>query len=394
MGQVSYAASQFAILSLLSHTAPAAIVGAYALALAVMAPVYTLVEMRLRLLLTTDAEGRFAFESYLTHRILSASLPILIVAAYTLVTTDANAGILMAITVYKGVESLLDLAYGAMTRSERLDLSAQSMLLRSVGNVLLFGTVLLPTQRVDVAYFALAVFNGACLFLALRHVRLLGYAPRFRFSRTDLRALSWLGLPLGASFAVGSLTVNVPRYFIQWRLGEESLAIFATAAYALVAATTVVNSLAHATTPRLSRYFFNNQSGAFRAVLRKTLSLAVVLGASGCVFAWLWGGTFLRIAFGPLYAEGSLVLLVLMGAAAAQYCVTFLREAFAAMQVYKVALPISAVNFLTVTAACFYVVDGYGIVGAAFAVLGGQALALSCYAVLFITLGRRRLAAL
>lgn len=393
-GQLAYAASQFAMLSILSHTTDVATVGIYALALAVTAPVFIICEMRLRLVQSTDSEEAYTFSAYFGHRLIAIALP---VAGVLLFGWASNSWleqeflILAGVTTYKAVESLLDITYGMMGRAERLDFTARSLLARSVGNVVIFAAIVVPTSRVDLAYFALSGYLLACLWASLRVVEKLGHSPRPVWSRTNFRELTRLGFPLGLSFAVGSITVNIPRYFLQWEWGAEALGIFATAAYVLTAVTTIVNSLAHATTPRLARHFGQRDFIGFRVLLRRTLVLGAVFGAVGLVGTVSLGPAFLRIAFGPEFVEGSSALILLMAAGCFQYGVTFMRDAFAAMRFYRIALPISISNGLTVLAACSVLIPAYGVTGAAASILAGQVLAFALYVFSMRIYGKRTL---
>jgi hypothetical protein len=60
-----------------------------------------------------------------------------------------------------------------------------------------------------------------------------------------------------------ALYANIPRYFIQHYMGEESLGAYSAMAYAMVAVTGVAEALGHSATPRLSRYFAGGQIARF-----------------------------------------------------------------------------------------------------------------------------------
>ena len=90
-------------------------------------------------------------------------------------------------------------------------------------------------------------------------------------------ALTLLALPVGVVTAIGSLDINIPRYFIEHDIGARDLGIFAALAYPLVAGTTVVNALGQSAAPRLARYYADRDYPAFASLLRKMLSFGLAV---------------------------------------------------------------------------------------------------------------------
>src|ERR1700674_1440657 len=69
-GNVIYALCQFGMLSCLAKLGNASIVGQYALALAIAAPVFMLTNLQLRAVQATDARNEYDFADYFTLRCL------------------------------------------------------------------------------------------------------------------------------------------------------------------------------------------------------------------------------------------------------------------------------------------------------------------------------------
>src|SRR5580704_15153177 len=71
-GNVIYAACQFGMLSALAKLGNPSVVGQYALALAVAAPVFMLTNLQLRGVQSTDAKHEYDFPDYFTLRVISS----------------------------------------------------------------------------------------------------------------------------------------------------------------------------------------------------------------------------------------------------------------------------------------------------------------------------------
>lgn len=384
IGNVVYAASQFAMLSALAKLTSPAEVGRYALALAIAAPVFMFTGLKLRQVQVTDAAGDFTFSHYLGLRILTSALACVSVP---LVAWVWGAGgpvlmILVAVTAYKAFESVIDILYGAMQQREQLQLVAASLMWRGLIGLLAFGVTLALTRDAAAAVASLAMVTLVQVGTNLLRVRSLGIATLPRFNRGVLRRLAKLALPLGVAVAVGSLTVNVPRYFIQASQDSAALGIFAALSYCLVATGTIAASLGEAASPRLANLYHQRQTEAFVSTVRKLVLAGATLGLVGVLAAVLVGEPFLRVAFGSEYAAEKLLLVVMMVGAMIQYSAVFLGTTVNALRMFTVQAPINIASLVAVTLVAFLVVPSWGLMGAAVAVGTGQVVQAVWYAVL------------
>ena len=80
VGNLVYAASQWGMLILLARLATPQIVGQYALALAVSAPVFMALNLQLRGVQATDAAQDFRFGDYLRLRLITTVLALIVLA--------------------------------------------------------------------------------------------------------------------------------------------------------------------------------------------------------------------------------------------------------------------------------------------------------------------------
>src|ERR1700716_121612 len=76
-GNATYAAGQWAILSLLAKLGSSEMLGQYALAVALTAPVVMLSHLNLRAVLATDVAQKYPFQDYLAVRLFATAFTLI-----------------------------------------------------------------------------------------------------------------------------------------------------------------------------------------------------------------------------------------------------------------------------------------------------------------------------
>src|SRR5262249_3654161 len=129
-----------------------------------------------------------------------------------------------------------------------------------------------------------------------------------------------LALPLGAVTMLFTLSANLPRYFVEQRLGEGPLGIFAALAYVTVVGQVLSNSLGQAAAPRLAAHYAAGEPRAFRVLVLKLTGAGAAVAAAGVLVALVAGRFLLALLYRPEYAEHAGVFTVVM-AGAGLWCV-------------------------------------------------------------------------
>ncbi|CAN7241419.1 oligosaccharide flippase family protein [Pseudarthrobacter oxydans] len=382
-GNVVYALCQFGMLSVLALMTTPTEVGRYALALAITAPVFLFASLKLRQVQVTDAANEFSFGEYFAQRLLTTIAALLsVIGLVIFVGMEARtAATVAAVALFKAFEAMIDILYGAMQRREQLQLVARSQIWRGLGGFAAFAGTLWLTWRVEVAACGLAIYTLCQVVVILWRVRQIGVDVLPRFSRITSMKLTRLALPLGIAVSVSSLSVNVPRYFIQASQSTAELGIFAALAYLLTITGMVMASLGEAASPRLANLYFERDYRRFRTVLFRLVVMGAGLGVIGAAAAAVLGNPVLALIFGPEYAARNDVLVVLMAAAAITNTTAFLGTAANAMRRFRVQLPINAAALVTGASVAFFAVPAFGIMGGAVAIAAGEVVSVILYLV-------------
>ncbi|MGC2322940.1 MAG: hypothetical protein WA463_09945, partial [Terriglobales bacterium] len=208
-GNLVYAATQFGVLSALAKLGSAAVVGQYALALAIAAPVFMFTNLQLRGVQATDARHQYQFADYFTLRSLSTLLGLLAVSGLVALShyDRTTRLVILVVTLAKAIESFSDVIAGHLQKFERLDQVARALMIRGAVSVATFATAFWITRSLVVASLALAATWLAVIALYDFRVlaRVLHSRVYFRFSAPVLGRLTWLSLPLGIVMTLVSL---------------------------------------------------------------------------------------------------------------------------------------------------------------------------------------------
>jgi O-antigen/teichoic acid export membrane protein len=390
IGNVVYAACQWGMLVVLSKIGSPEIVGQFTLGLAITAPVLIFTNLQLREIQATDAKQQYVFSDYLGLRLLSTGLALLVIVAITLKAgySVETSLVILLVGLAKAFESISDVFYGLFQQYERMDRIAVSMMIKGPLSLLLLGIGVYLTGSVVGGTVGLAVAWALVLFgydlrsgawmLNQSLLMLESKEPRERKLRVTLQPrwhlrtlgkLVWLSLPLGFVMMLGSLNVNIPRYFIERYLGERELGIFAAIAYLMVAGNMVVYALGSSAISRLAKYYSTGNSAAFRTLLLKLVGIAAVLGGGAILVALVAGRELLTLVYKPEYAQHTDLLVWLMVTAAIGYMSSFLGDGLVAARYLRIQIPLFVLVTATSAIGSYWLIPIDGLRGAAIALL-------------------------
>jgi O-antigen/teichoic acid export membrane protein len=368
VGNAIYAAGQWAILSLLAKLGGTMMLGEYALALAIAAPIAMLAHLNLRAVLATDVTRQFSMGDYLSARLVATVAGMLVMAVLVLFTVDtfAMAAVVLLVGAGLSVEAISDLCYGALQRRERMDRVAQSMILRSILSALCFGVVLWLTHNLLLSVLALVLGKAAVLLVDLRA----GLAGE------DLRRKGWRSsqiilrqaLPLGIVLMLVSLNTNLPRYAIEHHRGSESLGLFAAVISFITIGSTMANALGQSATSRLARHYANGQFRHFRRVTLAMAGTMGLLGLAGTLAALLVGKWVLRLLYRPEFAEASPLLVAVMAISILSYVAIALGYAVTSTRTFDIQIPLFGIAAIVCGIASWLLVPRMGLQGAVVAI--------------------------
>jgi O-antigen/teichoic acid export membrane protein len=368
------AAGQWAVLVLIARFLNREAMGQFALASAVTTPIFLLTGLQLRSAIATDAAGSYRFSDYLGVRWCGALTALAVTAAMLLLSgySRATGAVVLAVALTKAADANVDIYHGLLQQNERMRPIANSLIVRSVLNVVVFAGVLwaygsLALAALGLAVVSLGVFVGYDAHNARPLLQTAEHVWRPRLRRPAARKLVAMTLPLGLVNLAVSLRTYLPRFFIDSRLGTAELGVFAALSSFVVMGTLVVGALGQSCTPRLARQFHLGDIAGFRRLVGQLLLIGAAVGGAGIAVAAFAGRPVLQLIFGMEYANRVDVLVWLMGVGLLSNVSSFLGYALTAARRFTVQLPLFTATALACAGACRWAIPTHGLIGAAWA---------------------------
>jgi O-antigen/teichoic acid export membrane protein len=370
VGLLATGLAQWAVIVALARFGDATMLGQYALGLAVGTPVTLLASLSLRTVLVTDPTGDRTVGTYLRLRVAGMIVAVAAIALVAALIGGRGGLVVLLVGGVKALDAVGDVYHGLFQRYGRMRDVGLSMVLNSAVTVVAAATLLALTGSVVWAVLGSAAgsASGAVAYCvrAARPLRAAGPGPD---RAGGLWRLAVVAFPLGAASGLASVTVNLPRYVVEHRVGTAALGVFAALAYVVLASSTFLAAVAQTLLPVMTRLVAARDRAALVALSRRLVLASVAVGGLAVVIAWALGEPLLRVVYGAEYARHADVFVVLTAASAAGAVPYFVGTALSAVRRFGHQL-VSSVITLAVTAVLAYVlIPAHGLWGAAWTVL-------------------------
>ena len=383
LGNVVYAGCQWGVIVVLAKLGTPEMVGQFALAVAIVTPVIMFSNLQLRAVLATDIAGEARFQHYLALRFVTNGLALAVITGLVLVAGYRVEVIwiviLMAMT--RMFESVSDILYGLLQRQERMDRIARSMVIKALFalgfaaiGVYLTGAVLGAIAGMMAAKVLTLLGNDVPGVLRLYArgtqwtlLRNAGHALLLKpqWHAKMLVSLAWRSLPLGFAVFLVSLSTSIPRYFVEARLGERGLGVFASMAYITVVSSMLVCAIGQSASPRLASYFADRRLDKFRSLVLRLVGAVTVIGVAAIGVALVAGGELLTVLYGAEFASQAHVLVWLMVGQLFGLWASVLGYAITATRQFRRFTVPYLMTTVVATVSSLFLIPTFGLLGAA-----------------------------
>lgn len=385
-GNVAYGAAQWGILVALARLGGAEVLGVFALALAVTAPLMVAGRLELRTVLATDAGRAHPLGHYLRLRWVSGAVALAgsVVAALALGYRDGLLLVVVLVGIGKVGEAMSDVAFGRLALEGRHDLVGRSHLVKAVAS---FGAVTGVYAATGNLAWSCAALAAAWWILYL--VQDLPAARRMaaedrRAPATpegrgwgELLALALVCLPLGAATLWVSLRTSLPRIVVEDQVGTAAVGILAAIAALGVVGGRLVLSVNQALAPRLVIGSQSGESSGPRQAAAAMMGVALAVGGAGILAAAVAGEPILRTLYSDEVSAYAHVFLLLAVAFTLEYLATAVRVVLTARRRIRGQGSVTALSLAVVAALALLLVPGAGLIGVAWALIAGAAVELA-----------------
>jgi len=402
IGSAVSAFSMWVLLVILTKVGTVAVVGIYAVAQAVGRPITMLLSIKLHIVLVTDAKNEYDFGHYFALRFLTSILVVLIssIIGFTCYSVEIFVVILLLSTGY-AVMAVREVLLAVMQKSERMDKIAISNISQGVLAAVFFAAVYIVTKSLALSLSALIVARLLVILcydvpqasvLLRSGVKAPSPVPiKPKWKKERMLSLTKLAAPLGVVAWLTSLFVSVPRLALDKFYGKEEVGYFAAISSLLVILTMMVSALGQSVSPRLAKYYSEENIPAFKRLLGQVLTFGVFIGAAGILASFLFGKIILSLMFTPAYAEFNNIFIRLTVAAAILVLFTFMNLGLQATRNFKITMLIYAIAAGTGIFCSMVLIPSYGMVGGVWAMLCCYCVGLLGCSIAVLKMIRRKL---
>lgn len=367
---VSTAIFQLCIIALISRYIGLSDVGRYGFVLAISAPVFMLVNMRLRFVFVSGRpECKDAFFSCFILRVItSSSVAALIIIPAWIFSPDI-ALILTAVTLYKYFESLSDFIYSLFHRRGEMVYIARSSVISVLFSVVavwlafemgysviaaLFSTVL-----VKMAVFAL---HDVRMALALEEMRSVS-SIKFVWINKVVKSL----FPLGLLALLSSFSFNAPRLLLGWSGDMDAAGIYTGLSHLVMGGAIVVNAFAFPLLRELGESYTNRELTVTSAVIRKLMYISAAIGVVSVGFVYIFGEEILLVLYGSSFQGNWAAFVLMMLVGSLYYQVQVINHVGTSIGYYNQIVIWQGISLLAIVVGLFLLVPGHGVIGAGIA---------------------------
>ena len=321
-----YSVTSLAFLMVVSHVLGDVQSNIYSIGMMIAQQMLTVGRFSVRNFQVSDVKDKYSFSEYLSFRIITCSLTVLITVIWIIVGGYRGdvAIVIAAFTIHRISESFSDLFEGLYQQKLRLDVSGKSQLIKNFIMLLSFCGMIIITKNLVLSAVTLAA--ESVLLLVIVDLPLLGH-----FSKVGLcfkiRSMWQIGVSCFSLFLSSFLHAyinNSPKYAIEDYKGSGS--DIGVGRFSMLFMPTFVVELLSGFTMRtwlskMAIYHSDGNKKGFRKLVLGQLLVVLVITTGAMTFMYFFGGYFLSFIYGTnLHGYNTVnALLMLSGGLVAAY---------------------------------------------------------------------------
>ncbi|MFV5508746.1 polysaccharide biosynthesis C-terminal domain-containing protein [Acinetobacter sp. 197] len=298
-GNLIFSLSQWLIMIMIARLASKENLGQYALALAIVLPIYALTNLQLRPLFILDDNGKrkYNYSNFYYLRLLSSFIGILICIIFGFYYNEILL-ILLIVAGIKFLESLSDIIYAFYNSKDKTYLISKSLLLKGMGGVL--------ACFLGLTYFN---FNWAIFFILLNYF-LIWYFLDNKFilktkeisqKKLNFKILNQ-AIPMGVTLGLVTLQSSIPRIFLNNYESTELVGILSVLSYFVVIGSIFINSICQYLSPKIVKFWINDIKGFIKNYIFMQV-ISLLFGFFVLFFCYFFGNIILNLVYGEKFIE-------------------------------------------------------------------------------------------
>lgn len=343
--------------------------GIFTLAYSIAQMMMTIGYFDMRSYQVTDVKKELAFKYYMSSRVITCVLMLLVSAFYIGIKhySGYKALIIFLACVFKMFDALEDVIHALFQKRGRLDVAGKLQSIRFILIIIVFTAALMVTGNLTIA-IVLAIIVSAVIIIVFNFPLIKEFAEfKLDFDKSVLFRLFRACLPLFIGSYLALYMENSPKYAIDTYLTAADQAY-----YGMLAMTAFVVNLfsGFAFRPLLTPLaisWTNKRYGTYRKMIFKLLLWVILLTLGIAAAAYLLGIPVLSMVYGEDLNAFRTMLVIIVAAGGINSFGTILYYALTVMRRQNWLL----MGYIVTAVAAFFIapwfVKNYGLIGAAWA---------------------------
>ena len=358
-GNFVFAFSQWVILIFFARMTNQENLGQYALALAIVTPIFAVGNLQLRPLyiLDVNSEQKYTYTHFYYLRLICSFIAL---ACCLVLGLFFNVSILVLLLVglLKFFESYSDIIYAYYNAHDQTQLISKSLFLKGTLSVL----------AVAVGLYLFDFYTALILFLIVYLVVWLFIDNLYIQKTQEIKKISLdLGMmksaiPMGISLGIVTLQSNIPRLFLDQYASIEAVGIFTVLSYFIIVGSIFINSICQYLSPRLT-HAWNHNRAYFKKLLSMALLVAGGLGLIAIFLSYFMGEFVLNLVYGAEYVAYTDAFVLTMVAGFILYLATVLGYTLTAIGFIKQQVYLFSIVLIFSVLVSYLCIPEYGIIG-------------------------------
>jgi len=372
-GMVGYSVARWITVVAIARLGSSTLLGEFALATAIVGPFFLFANLQLPGLLATDAARKFSRQAYLLVGVGGSVVAMSLAVLFGFQEGKAIAIAVALFAIARSIDSMSELIGGSLQRSGRFRPIAIGQVLN--GGLTAIATVAVLRFQPDTAALAIASIIGSAIALAFigKNARPAKYdskkadVPKHLLPETY--ALLKLGLPMGCAAGLIGLGASVPTLFLDQWVDKIQLGVFSAISLPVVGIGMIVASASQVAAPRLAALVDAGDYPSVKRHIAWLISFGWSIGLLATLGSLAAGGWFLSTLYGEEYRPVANVLVILCFAAAIRCAYMYVGVVLMVIRKPHVQLYVRVLALVVLGLALRLLIPGYGIAGAAWAIL-------------------------
>lgn len=369
-GNLTYALSQWLIITVIARFGSTEDLGIYSLGLAITAPIVLFFSFQLRTILATDSEDEYKFPQYLGSRIVHLTLSFIMIVPIAILYDNDKKTIIVILLMglVKYIEALSDICMGYFQKNGRVDLIGKSQFYRGITTAFIVSILYISTQNIVLSIIGL-LFVMLLRFILYDIRKLKPYTKVVPVFESSWHKLMKMAFPLGVASLISSLNTNIPRYFLDYFWGVEEVGIFSALYYVLIAGNMFLTPISLLAAPRIANAY---NKATINSFVKVNIQLSAIVTIIFFVFISLIltkGELILTILYGKEYAFYLESFIVLSFSLLFGFLTTFFALSAVAARVIKIQPFVNFMVMIVTILASYYCIRFNGILGASYSLL-------------------------